>query len=373
MHVRINGKAEDIKCETIMDLLKLKNVEPRMVAVELNSELIEREKYETAIIKDGDAIEVLYFMGGGRKNIFENALSLICNTPLVRLEKVSKKAGGNVYAKLESSNPGGSIKDRICLSMIEAAEKAGKLHPGDTILEPTSGNTGIGLALVAAVKGYKAILIMPESMSTERFGLLSSFGAEVILTPAIDGMKGSIVEAERLLKEHPEYYMPDQFSNPANPDIHRKTTAPEIWDALNGKVDAFVAGVGTGGTITGVGEVFKAKNSSIRIIAVEPASSRVLSGGSPGPHKIQGIGAGFIPKVLNRAVIDEIVPVTDDDAFETAKMLAREEGLMVGISSGANVFGAMKMAKALGPEKNVVTVLPDTGERYISIEKYFRM
>lgn len=306
-------------------------------------------------------------------NVYENALALIGNTPMVKLRKVSQKAGGNVYAKLESFNPGGSIKDRICLSMIEAAEKGGRLSPGDTIIEPTSGNTGIGLALVASVKGYKSILIMPESMSTERFGLLSSFGAEVILTPAIEGMKGSITEAERLLKENPDYFMPDQFSNPANPDIHRKTTAPEIWDALSGDVGAFVAGVGTGGTITGVGEVLKGHNKNIKIIAVEPSTSQVLSGGSSGPHKIQGIGAGFIPKVLNRDVIDEIIPVTDDDAFETAKMLAREEGLMVGISSGANVFAAMKVAKRLGHGKNVVTVLPDTGERYISIEKYFRM
>lgn len=307
------------------------------------------------------------------KGIFDNALSLIGGTPLIKLAKSSEKAGGNIYAKLESSNPGGSIKDRICLSMIEEAEKAGRIHPGDTLVEPTSGNTGIGLALVAAVKGYKAILIMPESMSTERFGLLASFGAEVILTPAMDGMKGSIIEAERLLKENPGYYMPDQFSNPANPEGHKKTTAPEIWEALGGKIDAFVAGVGTGGTITGVGEVFKGRNSAIKIAAVEPATSRVLSGGSPGPHKIQGIGAGFIPKVLNREIIDEIIHVTDEDAFETAKFLAREEGLMVGISSGANVFAAMELAKRLGPEKNVVTVLPDTGERYISIEKYFRM
>ena len=307
-----------------------------------------------------------------KKKVWENALTLIGDTPLVKLEKVSQKAGGDIYAKVESCNPGGSIKDRICLSMIEAAEKAGRLRPGDTIVEPTSGNTGIGLAVVAAVKGYKTILIMPESMSTERFGLLSSFGAEMILTPAIEGMKGSIVEAERLLKENPGYFMPDQFSNPANPEAHRKTTGPEIWDALNGEVAAFVAAVGTGGTITGVGEVLKGCDGKIKVIAIEPASSPVLSGGTAGPHKIQGIGAGFIPKVLNRDIIDEIIPVTDDEAFETAKMLAREEGLMVGISSGANVFGAMKIAKRLGPGKNVVTVLPDTGERYISIEKYFR-
>jgi len=307
------------------------------------------------------------------KNIYNNAIGLIGNTPMVRINKIPGLTGGNVYAKMELFNPGGSIKDRICLSMIEAAEKAGRLSPGDTIIEPTSGNTGIGLALVAAVKGYKAILVMPESMSTERFGLLSSFGAEVVLTPAIDGMKGSIIEAERLLKENPGYFMPDQFSNPANPEAHRRTTAPEIWDAMNGEVDAFVAAVGTGGTITGVGEVLKEHKKNIRIVAVEPASSPVISGGSPGPHKIQGIGAGFIPSVLNRDIIDEIIPVTDDEAFETAKLLSKEEGLMVGISSGANVFAAMKVAKKLGAGKNVVTVLCDTGERYISIEKYFRM
>ena len=307
------------------------------------------------------------------KKIYNNAIDLIGSTPMVRINKIPGLTGGNVYAKMELFNPGGSIKDRICLSMIEAAEKAGRLHPGDTIIEPTSGNTGIGLALVAAVKGYKAILVMPESMSTERFGLLSSFGAEVVLTSAIDGMKGSIIEAERLLKENPGYFMPDQFSNPANPEAHRKTTGPEIWDSMNGEVDAFVAAVGTGGTITGVGEVLKQRNKNIRIVAVEPASSPVISGGSPGPHKIQGIGAGFIPSVLNRDIIDEIIPVTDDEAFETAKLLSKEEGLMVGISSGANVFAAMKVAKTLGAGKNVVTVLCDTGERYISIEKYFRM
>ncbi len=307
------------------------------------------------------------------KKIYNNAIDLIGSTPMVRINKIPGLTGGSVYAKMELFNPGGSIKDRICLSMIEAAEKAGRLHPGDTIIEPTSGNTGIGLALVAAVKGYKAILVMPESMSTERFGLLSSFGAEVVLTSAIDGMKGSIIEAERLLKENPGYFMPDQFSNPANPEAHRKTTGPEIWDEMNGEVDAFVAAVGTGGTITGVGEVLKERNKNIRIVAVEPASSPVISGGSPGPHKIQGIGAGFIPSVLNRDIIDEIIPVTDDEAFETAKLLSKEEGLMVGISSGANVFAAMKVAKKLGAGKNVVTVLCDTGERYISIEKYFRM
>lgn len=305
-------------------------------------------------------------------NVFGNAMGLIGSTPLVKLSALSESSL-NVFAKLESRNPGGSIKDRICMSMIEEAEKTGRLRPGDTILEPTSGNTGIGLSLVAAVKGYKAILIMPESMSTERFGLLASFGAEVILTPAIEGMKGSIAKAEELLEKNPQYFMPDQFSNPANPEVHRRTTAVEIWEQTEGKVDAFVAGVGTGGTITGVGEVLKKKNPKVRIVAVEPATSRVLSGGPPGPHKIQGIGAGFIPRILNRNVIDEIVPVTDDEAFEMAKFLARREGLMVGISSGANVFAAVEIARQLGPGKTVVTVLPDTGERYISIEKYFRV
>ncbi len=304
-------------------------------------------------------------------NLYDNALGLIGATPLVRINSVCED-GAEIYAKLESRNPGGSIKDRICLSMIEAAERDGRLRPGATILEPTSGNTGIGLALVAAVKGYKAILIMPESMSTERFGLLASFGAEVILTPAIEGMKGSIARAEQLLAENPDYFMPDQFSNPANPEAHRKTTAVEIWEQMEGKVDAFVASVGTGGTITGVGEVLKSRNPGVRIVAVEPATSRVLSGGSPGPHRIQGIGAGFIPRVLNRSILDEILPVTDDEAFEMAKFLNRREGLMVGISSGANVAGAVKIAQRLGKGKRVVTVLPDTGERYISIEKYFR-
>jgi cysteine synthase A len=304
-------------------------------------------------------------------DVHNNALGLIGATPLVKLNSFEDEV--NIFAKMESKNPGGSIKDRICLHMIETAEREGRLRPGDTILEPTSGNTGIGLALVAAVKGYKAVLIMPESMSTERFGLLASFGAEVVLTPAIDGMKGSIAKAEQLLEQNPSYFMPDQFSNPANPEVHRRTTAVEIWDQLEGRVDAFVAGVGTGGTITGVGEVLKSRNPRVQIFAVEPATSRVLSGGSPGPHKIQGIGAGFIPKILNRDIIDEVVSVTDDEAFDMAKRMAKREGLMVGISSGANVFAALKIAQRLGKGKNVVTVLPDTGERYISIEKYFRM
>ena len=274
---------------------------------------------------------------------------------------------------MESFNPGGSVKDRICLNMINEAERQGRLKPGSTIVEPTSGNTGIGLALVSAVRGYRLILVMPESMSMERASLLSSYGAQLVLTAAWEGMKGAIKEAESIVAQNPSYFMPDQFSNPANPAIHRRTTAEEIWDALNGKIDAFVAAVGTGGTITGCGEVFKERNPRINVIAVEPAGSPVLSGGDPGPHKIQGIGAGFIPKVLNRSILDRVITVTDDEAYQTSKLLAKKEGLLVGISAGANVFAAQKVAEELGPDKNVVTILPDTGERYISIEKYFNI
>ena len=298
---------------------------------------------------------------------------LIGNTPLVRLNRLSKPGAATIYGKVEFFNPGGSVKDRICLNMINEAERQGKLKPGGTIVEPTSGNTGIGLALVAAVRGYKLILVMPESMSMERASLLSSYGAQLVLTPAWEGMKGSIKEAESILAQNPSYFMPDQFSNPANPAMHKMTTAVEIWDALDGKIDALVAAVGTGGTITGCGEFFKEKNPAIKVIAVEPATSPVLSGGDPGPHKIQGIGAGFIPRVLNRKIMDRVITVTDDEAYQTAKQLSKKEGLLVGISAGANVFAAQKVAEELGPGKNVVTILCDTGERYISIEKYFNI
>ncbi len=298
---------------------------------------------------------------------------LIGRTPLVRLNRLSKPDSATIYAKVESFNPGGSVKDRICLNMINEAERLGRLKPGGTIVEPTSGNTGIGLALISAVRGYKLILVMPESMSMERASLLSSYGAQLVLTAAWEGMKGSIKEAESIVAQNPTYFMPDQFSNPANPAMHRMTTGPEIWEALEGQIDAFVAAVGTGGTITGCGEVFKEHNPEVKVIAVEPAGSPVLSGGDPGPHKIQGIGAGFIPKVLNREVLDRVITVTDDEAYQTAKLLAKKEGLLVGISAGANVFAAQKVADELGPGKNVVTILPDTGERYISIEKYFNI
>ena len=308
-------------------------------------------------------------MGQAYKEITE----LIGGTPLVRLNRFSREGAATIYGKVESFNPGGSVKDRICLNMINEAERQGRLKPGSTIVEPTSGNTGIGLALVSAVRGYRLILVMPESMSMERASLLSSYGAQLVLTAAWEGMKGAIKEAESIVAQNPSYFMPDQFSNPANPAIHRRTTAVEIWDALNGKIDAFVAAVGTGGTITGCGEVFKERNPRINVIAVEPAGSPVLSGGDPGPHKIQGIGAGFIPKVLNRSILDRVITVTDDEAYQTTKLLAKKEGLLVGISAGANVFAAQKVAEELGPDQNVVTILPDTGERYISIEKYFNI
>jgi cysteine synthase A len=305
--------------------------------------------------------------------LHKDITELIGKTPLVRLNRLSKSGSATIFGKVEFFNPGGSVKDRICLNMINEAERQGKLKPGGTIVEPTSGNTGIGLALVAAVRGYKLILVMPESMSMERASLLSSYGAQLVLTPAWEGMKGSIKEAESILAQNPSYFMPDQFSNPANPAMHKMTTALEIWDALEGKIDAFVAAVGTGGTITGCGEVFKEKNQQIKVIAVEPATSPVLSGGDPGPHKIQGIGAGFIPKVLNRKILDRVITVTDDEAYQTAKQLSKKEGLLVGISAGANVFAAQQIADELGPGKNVVTILCDTGERYISIEKYFNI
>jgi len=305
--------------------------------------------------------------------LHKDITELIGRTPLVRLNRLSPTGGATIYGKVEFFNPGGSVKDRICLNMIDEAERLGALKPGGTIVEATSGNTGIGLALVAAVRGYKLILVMPESMSMERASLLSSYGAQLVLTPAWEGMKGSIREVESIIAQNPSYFMPDQFSNPANPAMHKKTTAIEILESLNEKIDAFVAAVGTGGTITGCGELFKERNPKVQVIAVEPAGSPVLSGGEPGPHKIQGIGAGFIPKVLNRAILDRVMTVTDDEAYQTAKQLSKKEGLLVGISAGANVFAAQKVAQELGPGKNVVTILCDTGERYISIEKYFNI
>ncbi len=299
--------------------------------------------------------------------IHDSVLELIGDTPLVRLRKLPRPGGATVVAKVESRNPGGSVKDRIALAMIEDAERTGALKPGGTIVEPTSGNTGIGLAMVSAVKGYRLILTMPEDMSVERQRLLARFGAEIHLTPAIEGMSGAVFAAEELVREHPGYVMPQQFQNPANPAVHRRTTALEILGAVGGRLDAFVAGVGTGGTLTGVGEVLKEKMPGILVIAVEPAKSPVLAGGKPRPHGIQGIGASFVPGVLNRAIIDRIVAVKDEDATAWARRLTREEGLLAGISAGAAAWAACEIAAGMRPEQLVLTVLPDTGERYLSL------
>ncbi len=296
-----------------------------------------------------------------------SVLDLIGSTPVVRLRNLPDKDDAEVWGKLESFNPGGSVKDRICLSMIEAAEREQKLKPGATIVEPTSGNTGIGLALVAAVKGYRLILTMPDTMSEERRSLLTAYGARLILTPDTKGMGGAIRKAEELLLEHPDYFMPQQFNNPANPETHRRTTAVELLKQFK-RIDAFVAGVGTGGTITGVGEVLKDKMTGIRIYAVEPAASPVISGGEPGYHKIQGIGAGFIPAVLNRQIYDEVITVTDEDAAIHTRRLALEEGILVGISSGAACCAALKIARESGKGHVVVTIFPDKGEHYLSTD-----
>ena len=306
-----------------------------------------------------------------KSRVAEHILELIGNTPLVRLRRIVEPRMAAVLAKLESFNPGGSVKDRICLAMVDDAEARGLLKPGGVIVEPTSGNTGIGLAMIGAVKGYRVILTMPESMSAERLQILKSYGAEVVLTPAKEGMIGAVKRAEAIVQEMPGAFMPQQFMNPVNPEVHRRTTAREILRATSGKVDAFVAGVGTGGTITGVGEVLKRRNPQVKVIAVEPKNSAVLSGKPAGPHMIQGIGAGFVPDVLNRAVIDDIMTVSEEDAYETSSRLAKREGLFVGISSGAAVWAALQVAKRLGARKTVVTVLPDTGERYFSVHPYF--
>jgi cysteine synthase A len=299
----------------------------------------------------------------------ESILDAVGNTPLVRLSRLTPAGSATVYAKLESFNPMSSVKDRIAKSMIEAAERKGKVNKDTTIIEPTSGNTGIGLAMVCAVKGYKLILTMPETMTIERRKLLAAFGAQLVLTPGPEGMNGAIKKAEELAGSTPNSFLPQQFKNKANPWIHKKTTAKEILRALD-QIDAFVAGVGTGGTITGVGQALKRKNPQVRIIAVEPEDSPVLSGGSPHPHKIQGIGAGFIPEILDTTIYDSIIKVTTKDAQETTRKLAKIEGILVGISSGAATFAALKVAHELGAGKTVVVVLPDTGERYLSTDLF---
>ncbi len=293
---------------------------------------------------------------------------LVGKTPLVKVNRLNGENDADIYLKLEYFNPGSSVKDRIALAMIEAAEKSGELQENSTIIEPTSGNTGIGLAMIAAAKGYKAVLVMPDTMSLERRNLLRAYGADLVLTPGAEGMKGAIAKSEELAKEN-GWFMPQQFNNESNPEIHRLTTGPEIADALD-QVDAFISGIGTGGTITGVGRVLKERFKDVKIIAVEPEESPILSGGEPGPHKIQGIGAGFVPKVLDTDIYDEIIKVSGDDAYETARRAAREEGILGGVSSGAAIYAALQVAKKLGKGKKVVAILPSNGERYLSTPLY---
>jgi len=305
--------------------------------------------------------------------VYDDITRTIGNTPLVRLNRITKGLQAKVIVKVESFNPMSSVKDRIAVAMIDEAEKRGLIKKDTIILEPTSGNTGVALAFVSAARGYKFTLVMPETMSIERRKLAKALGAELVLTPGAEGMKGAVAKAEKMAAENPNYfYVPQQFNNPANPEIHRKTTAEEIWRDTDGKVDIVVAGVGTGGTITGIADVIKKRKASFRAIAVEPDASPVLSGGSPGPHRIQGIGAGFVPAVLNRDLVDEIIRVKNEDAFETARRLAKEEGILAGISSGAALYAALEVAKR--PEskgKVIVVILPDTGERYLSIPDLF--
>lgn len=297
---------------------------------------------------------------------------LIGYTPLVKLNRVVTEDMASIYLKLEFFNPGSSVKDRIALAMIEAAEAEGKLQPGATIIEPTSGNTGIGLAMVAAAKGYRAILVMPETMSMERRNLLRAYGAELVLTPGSEGMGGAIRRAEELARENDNYFIPQQFNNPANPAIHRETTGRELLEQAEqiGGVDAFISGIGTGGTITGAGQVLREQYPDVKIVAVEPAASPVLSGGKPGPHKIQGIGAGFVPEILDTDIYNEIIAVENEDAFETARRVARQEGILGGISSGAAIYAGLKVAAQLGKGKNVIVVIPSNGERYLSTPLY---
>ncbi|HLH30517.1 MAG TPA: cysteine synthase A [Terriglobia bacterium] len=300
--------------------------------------------------------------------IYDSVCEIIGGTPILRLKRIPQAGWSEMLVKLESMNPGGSVKDRIGLSMIEAAEKEGRLKPGGTIVEATSGNTGIGLAMVCAAKGYKAILTMPDDVNIERIALLRAYGAQVVLTHRLELMQGAIKKAEEILREHPDYFMPQQFRNPANPRAHRETTAREILDIIDGKLDALIVGIGTGGTATGTGEILKQKIPHMKLVVVEPADSPVLSGGKPGMHKIQGIGAGFVPEVLNRGVIDRIMTVTDEQAGSAAHRLASDEGILCGISSGAIIHASCIVARELGPGKRILAILPDTGERYLSTD-----
>ncbi|MBU7005724.1 cysteine synthase A [Phosphitispora fastidiosa] len=311
-------------------------------------------------------------VGKDSKNDAADVTCLIGNTPLYRFRKTIPDGAAAVMAKMEMYNPGGSIKDRIALQMVEEAEKNGSIRSGSVIVEATSGNTGIGLAIVAASRGYRLILVMPESIGKEYRTVLRMYGAEVVATPEDEGMTGAVNKAEEILSQNPHYYMPRQFQNPSNPEVHRRTTGREILSQMEGKIDAFVAGIGTGGTITGVGEVLKQEIPGVRVIGVEPAECAVLSGGKPGSHRIHGIGAGFVPETLNLAVLDEVITVTEYDAVMTSMALARAEGVLAGYSSGAAVYAAARVARELGPGKRVVTILPDSGEKYLSMAPYFR-
>jgi cysteine synthase A len=381
IEIVLNGKNEQLAAETsLVEFLENKQIRPEVVTIELNDKVIKKQAFADTSLKAGDRLELVFFMGGGDQpepgvksgaRVAASVLDLIGNTPLVQLNRLVAKGGAAVYAKLEAYSPGGSVKDRIALNMIEAAEKRGTLKKGAVIVEPTSGNTGIGLALVCVVKGYKCILTMPESMSLERVFILKSFGAEIVLTPAEQGMAGAVKKAEQIKRKTARAFMPQQFKNPDNPAMHARTTAREIAEALPGTIDALVCGVGTGGTITGIGRELKKHNPRLLVVAVEPESSAVLSGKAPGPHKIQGIGAGFVPEVLDSSVVDRIVTVNDEDAYRTAGELTSREGIFCGISSGAAGRIALAVAVELGKGKKVVVVLPDTGERYFSMQQYF--
>ena len=303
----------------------------------------------------------------------QNLTELIGNTPMVRLNGLPSEDAATIFAKLEAYNPGGSIKDRISYAMVVDAEERGILRPGDTIVEPTAGNTGIGLSIVGVARGYRVVLTMPENVSSEKYALLSAFGADIVLTPEHGGMASAIWEAEEIRRRNSRHYMPNQFTNLANPEIHRQTTAVEILDSLGDSIDAFVAGVGTGGTLTGVGEILKERNPNTKVVAVEPLVSSVLSGGKPGPTRIDGLGAGMIPEVLNVDIIDDVIAVSEDIAYQTMKDISTQEGLLVGMSSGANVYAALQIAKEFGRGKTIVTILPDTGERYFSLSRYFEL
>ncbi len=368
MPVVINNRPIDVAPgERLLDLLAREAIPCQALSVRVNGRVLRADELVEYRVGEDDEVSVSASTHTPPMAA-ENILDLVGNTPLVRLRRLVPTGVGQVWCKLEAFNPAGSVKDRICLSMIEAAERDGLISPGKTILvEPTSGNTGIGLAMVAAAKGYRVVVTMPETMTPERVELLKMYGAEVVLTPGAEGMKGAVKRAEEIVASTPDAFMPQQFKNPANPQIHYETTGPEVYEALNGNIAAFVAGVGTGGTITGAGRYFKERIENIRVIAVEPARSPVLSGGSAGPHCIQGIGAGFIPDVLDTEILDEVIAVNDADAIATARRLARQEGISAGISAGAATWAALQVASRYTPEDNIVVMLPDDGIKYLSL------